>query len=92
LIPQQGHLAAYPATNVLIISDRARNVDRLVSIIRRIDRVSDSEIEIITLQHAAAGEVVRVLNNLQKARPGGVGKSAAAAGGPVLVADERTAG
>ena len=47
LVPQQGHLAAYPATNVLIISDRAGNVDRLVSIIRRIDQVSDSEIEII---------------------------------------------
>ena len=37
LVPQQGHLAAYPATNVLIISDRAGNVDRLVSIVRRID-------------------------------------------------------
>jgi len=44
LVPQQGHLAAYPATNVLIVSDRAENINRLVSIIRRIDTVSDSEI------------------------------------------------
>ncbi len=28
LVPQQGHLAAYPNTNVLIISDRANNVER----------------------------------------------------------------
>ncbi len=93
LVPQQGHLAAYPATNVLIISDRAGNVDRLVSIIRRIDQVSDSEIEVIPLQHASATEVVRVLTSLERAAPGGVtakGKGAAAAGGPVLVADERT--
>lgn len=89
LVPQQGHLAAYPATNVLIISDRARNVKRLVSIIRRIDQVSDSEIEIIPLQHAAANEVVRVLTSLQRAAPA-KGKTPAAAGGPVLVADERT--
>ena len=91
LVPQQGHLAAYPATNVLIISDRAGNVDRLVSIVRRIDQVSDSEIEVIPLQHASANEVVRVLTSLERAAPAGGGaKTPASAGGPVLVADERT--
>mgnify|MGYP001813762339 CR=1 FL=1 len=91
LVPQQGHLAAYPATNVLIISDRAGNVERLVRIIRRIDQVSDSEIEVIPLQHASATEVVRVLTSLERAAPAGAGaKASAAAGGPVLVADERT--
>ena len=89
LIPQQGHLAAYPATNVLIISDRARNVERLVSIIRRIDQVSDSEIEIIPLQHASASEVVRVLTSLNRGAPKGK-VPGVAAGGQVLVADERT--
>lgn len=90
LVPQQGHLAAYPATNVLIISDRARNVERLVSIIRRIDQVSDSEIEVISLQHASATEVVRVLSSLNRGVPT-AGAQAAAGGAPrVLVADERT--
>jgi general secretion pathway protein D len=91
LIPQQGHLAAYPATNVLVISDRAANVERLVTIIRRIDQVSDSEIEVIPLQHASAAEVVRVLNSLERA-PGGA-KAPRGRGGEgqaVLVADERT--
>src|SRR6185312_2569625 len=32
LMPQYAHLAAYPASNVLIISDRASNVNRLVRI------------------------------------------------------------
>ncbi|MCK5480726.1 MAG: type II secretion system secretin GspD, partial [Gammaproteobacteria bacterium] len=90
LIPQQGHLAAYPATNVLIISDRARNVERLVSIIRRIDQVSDSEIEIIPLLHASASEVVRVLTTLSRAVPGKGKVPGAVSGGQVLVADERT--
>ena len=38
LIPQYGHLAAHPASNMLIISDRAANVQRIMSIIRRIDQ------------------------------------------------------
>ena len=91
LVPQQGHLAAYPSTNVLILSDRASNVDRLVSIVRRIDKVSDSEIEVIPLQHASATEVVRVLTALNRAAGPTAGKAAVpAAGGPTLIADERT--
>lgn len=88
LVPQQGHLAAYPSTNVLIISDRAENVERMVEIIHRIDQQSQGEVEVFPLQHASATEVVRILNSLYKSQPG----QAAAPGGsaPVLVADERT--
>lgn len=88
LVPQQGHLAAYPSTNVLIISDRASNVERLFAIIRRIDQVSDSEIEVIPLSHASATEVVRVLTSLTRSA---AGKAPGAEGEQqVLVADERT--
>jgi len=88
LVPQQGHLAAYPSTNVLIISDRAENVSRLVDIIRRVDRVSDSEIEVIRLVHASAAEVVRILNALNRATPGQPKPPDVA--DITLVADERT--
>jgi len=64
LIPQQGHLAAYPSKNVLIITDRAENVNRLSKIIRKIDQVSDSSIEVISLNHASASEIVRILTGL----------------------------
>ena len=87
LVPQQGHLAAYPATNVLIMSDRAENVSRLVSIIRRIDKVSDSEIEVIRLEYASAAEVVRILNAISRAQPG---QAKGAAQQQAMVADERT--
>jgi len=88
LVPQQGHLAAYPATNVLIMSDRAENVSRLVNIIRRIDKVSDSEIEVIRLEYASAAEVVRILNAISRAQPAQA--KGAAAQSQALVADERT--
>jgi general secretion pathway protein D len=85
LIPQYGHLAAYPASNALIISDRANNVNRMLRIIQRIDQASDDEVEVLRLENASAAEVVRVVNALNQA--------AGAEGGGAqvkLVADERT--
>ncbi|MEJ2423770.1 MAG: secretin N-terminal domain-containing protein, partial [Candidatus Thiodiazotropha sp.] len=84
LIPQEGHLAAYPDTNVLIISDRRRNVDRVMKIIEQIDTVSDSSIEVVTLEHASAAEVVRILESLDPPSKGTRSNSTK------LVADERT--
>lgn len=85
LVPQYGHLVAHPGSNMLIISDRAANVGRMASIIRRIDQASDEEIEVVPLLHASAAEVVRVMTSLtQQPR---------ADGAPVttnLVADART--
>ena len=85
LIPQYGHLAAHQSSNMLIISDRSANVNRLLRIIQRIDRGADAEIEVIPLQHASASDVVRVVSALNQAATGGD------AGKPLgLVADDRT--
>lgn len=86
MIPQYGHLAAYPAGNILIISDRASNVNRLIRIIRRIDQVGDQDVEVIPLHDASANEVVRVMNSLYQ------GAAAQAEGGTPMkvVADERS--
>ena len=87
LVPQQGHLAAYPGSNVLVVSDRGANISRLEKIIRKIDRPDAQEIEVIPLQHASANEVVQILNSLRSAS----GQAAAQTpGAPVLAADERT--
>ncbi|HEY3787074.1 MAG TPA: type II secretion system secretin GspD [Steroidobacteraceae bacterium] len=85
LIPQYGQLAAYPASNILIISDRANNVDRVTRIIRRIDQVGDQDVEIIPLQNASSAEIVRVVNSLYQ------GQGAAEGGSPIkVVADDRS--
>ena len=67
LVPQYGHLAAHPASNIIIISDRSNNVKRIISIINKIDLSSDNEIEIISLDYASASDTVRVLNTIAKA-------------------------
>ncbi len=85
LIPQYGHLAAHPGSNMLIISDRAANVNRIVSIIRRIDQSNDEDIEVVRLEHASAAEIVRIMTALtQGPRSDGVAVSTS------LVADART--
>ncbi len=85
LIPQNGHMVAHAGSNMLIISDRAANLARMVSIIRRIDMASDDEIEVISLQNASATEIVRLMTALTQTQR--------ADGRPVttsLVADART--
>lgn len=84
LIPQYGHLAAHPGSNMLIISDRAANVERIMSIVRRIDQSGDDEYEVIRLSHASAAETVRVVGALQQ------GAGADGAKAITVVADERT--
>lgn len=89
LIPPQGHLAAYTPTNVLIISDTAANVERIASIISRIDLASNEEVEIVALRHASATEIVRVLTALEQGKTRA--DPTAGTGNPLrMVADERT--
>jgi len=85
LVPTYGHLAAYPGGNMLIISDRASNVSRVVRIIERMDESGDEPIEVLPLHNAGAADVVRIVNSLS----GGAG---AEGGGAIVkvVADERT--
>ena len=84
LIPQYGHLAAHPGSNMLIIVDRGSNIDRMLSIIARMDQDSDEEIEVIRLENASASEVVAMLGALEQ--------GALAEGIPAMqiAADDRT--
>ncbi|MBD3670599.1 MAG: type II secretion system secretin GspD [Gammaproteobacteria bacterium] len=86
LLPQQAHMAAYQPTNSLIISDRADNVLRLEKIIESIDQPSLAEAEVVQLEHASAGEVVRILTTMEKGQAAGAAKADA----PTFIADERT--
>ncbi|UCE90019.1 MAG: type II secretion system secretin GspD [Pseudomonadota bacterium] len=86
LVPQRGHLAAYPSSNMLVISDSAANIQRLVQIIRRIDQSTSSEVEVIPLTYASATEIVRILEQLVSKDP----KAKAAGMKLSVIADDRT--
>lgn len=81
LVPSSGRIAAFTPANLLLISDRAGNVERLVRIVRRIDtETAKADVEVVRLEHAGASEIVRLVNTMFPSP----------AGAPRVVADERT--
>jgi general secretion pathway protein D len=84
MVAQYGHLAAYPAGNILIIIDHASNVHRIMRIIQRIDQVGNQDVEIVPISNASASEIVRVVNSLYQ------GAAAAEGVAVKVVADERS--
>jgi general secretion pathway protein D len=84
MVPQYGHLVAYPQGNILIITDHASNVNRMIKIIRRIDQVGNQDVEIMPLTNASASEIVRVVNSLY------TGAAASEGSAVKVVADERS--
>jgi general secretion pathway protein D len=86
LVPQQGHLAAYAATNTLIVTDRGSNIGRLISIIEGIDRPDNDEVELVQLRHASASEIIRIMQSLQSR----AGQIDGTPGSVRFAADERT--
>ncbi|MDF3020589.1 MAG: hypothetical protein K0Q92_1892 [Steroidobacteraceae bacterium] len=87
LQPQSAHLAAFPSSNILVISDRASNVNRIMRIIERIDQVGDSDVDIVRLEHASSSEVVRVVNTFFQQAQGGEGGGGQATR---VIADDRS--
>jgi general secretion pathway protein D len=65
LISTRGTLIAHRETNVLIITDAASNVTRLLDIIRLVDvQVAQEELQIIPISYADAGELATILTQL----------------------------
>ena len=64
LMPQNAQLSAVTGANILILSDHASNVNRMMRIIARIDEVGNPDIDVITLHSATAADTARVLNSL----------------------------
>ena len=87
LIPQYGHIAALSEPNVLIVSDHASNINRLVEIINRVDVADSLEVAIVDLKEAWVEDVVRLLEELA---PEQIGKSAKGPNRVSIVASERT--
>ena len=87
LIPQYGHIAALSNPNVLIISDHAANITRLVEIINRVDIADTLEVAIVDLEKAWVEDIVRLLEELA---PDQIGKSAKGPNKVSIVASERT--
>jgi len=87
LVPQQAHMAAYAPSNAIIISDIRANIDRIATIIDRMDQSAVRETEIVKLRYGVATDVVEMLKTLEKSR---AGEGADSNDETSLVADKRT--
>lgn len=86
MIPQYGHIAAVASPNVVIISDHADNIGRLMRIIAQIDVANDAEFVVRPLEHAWVGNVAEVLS---KVAPDQIGAGATGPQVIQLIANER---
>ncbi len=64
LVNKQGHIAAYEATNSIIIADYVGNLSRIKSILLELDRNPADTFELIPLDNTSANEVARILGSM----------------------------
>ncbi len=86
LVPQQAHMAAYAPSNAIIISDLSSNIDRIRSIIERMDNSAVQQTDIIKLRYGVAESVVSMLGQLTQSEA----KKSGGESEVLLVADART--
>ena len=84
--PQHGHVGAVADRNVIIISDHANNVERLRRVIRELDVLNDDEVVVRALEHAWAGSVVTIL---EQVAPEQMAKGAVGPQSVRIIANER---
>jgi general secretion pathway protein D len=82
-----GHVVNYDPSNVIMMTGPAAVVNRIVDIIQRVDKAGDQELEILKLEFASAGEIVRILESIYKSQGRAEQPDFLI---PKIVADERT--
>lgn len=81
-----GNVVNYDPSNVLMLTGRASVVNKLVEIIRRVDKQGDTSVQVVPLEYASAGEMVRIIDTLYRAS---ANQAQLPGQAPKVVADER---
>ncbi|TCS42078.1 type II secretion system secretin GspD [Reinekea marinisedimentorum] len=90
LVAKYGHLAGVASANVLVVADRATNMERLADIIRLLDRADTQEIEVVSLQHSYVSSMITLLESIAPGNLSTGKESSSSAQGVHLVGDERS--
>jgi len=93
LISPNNTINANPASNSLVITDYADNLQRIGKIVAALDTPTSGDIEVIALQHAVAADVAALVQRLAEgaATPGAPpGAPAAAQGSSSILVDQRS--
>ncbi|QUN06042.1 type II secretion system secretin GspD [Shewanella yunxiaonensis] len=82
-----GNVVNYDPSNVIMITGRAAVVNKLVDIVKQVDKQGDVDTQVVQLKYASAGEIVRIIDNLYRSSANQAQMPGQA---PKVVADERT--
>ncbi len=85
LINTSGNVVHYDPSNVLLMTGRAGNLERLAEVVRRIDKAGAESVSIVQLKYASAAEMERILTSIY----GGKGRKTTGANPPIIVSNER---
>ena len=89
LISANNTINANPASNSLVITDYAGNLERIGRIIAALDLPSSTGVEVVPLQHAVAADLAPLVQRLSDASATAVPGVPNAGGGTTVVADSR---
>jgi general secretion pathway protein D len=92
LISANNTINANPASNSLVITDYADNLQRIGKIIAALDNPAGTGVDIVPLQHAVAADLAPLVQRLSDAGGGAPvpGVAVGGAGGTTVVADSRS--
>jgi general secretion pathway protein D len=83
MMPQTAQLGAAQGSNMLILVDRADNVERMSEVVRFVDESNAQDIEVVQLEFGSAEDVTQKITAVAQAQSGGVASVQA-------IPDERT--
>ena len=63
-LSEGGNVVHYEPSNVLIITGRANVVNRIVDVVKRVDKAGDQSVDIIKVKYASAAEIARLITSL----------------------------
>jgi general secretion pathway protein D len=62
---RQSHLSSIPSINSILLVDRSSNVNRVINLIKNLDKNNSAKISIIKLDNLSSIEAVRILDKLK---------------------------
>ncbi|MBF8721633.1 type II secretion system secretin GspD [Pseudomonas guariconensis] len=80
--PRVGVITPYPAANLLVVTDWRSNLERIDSLLRQLDQVSEEPLQMMPLRHASAADTAQLVTRLLAREQG--------ADGAQVVADPRS--
>lgn len=63
-LSEGGNVVHYEPSNVLILTGRASVVNRLVDVVKRVDKAGDQSVDIVKVKYASAAEIARLITSL----------------------------